>query len=169
MAVQIGVRGRAQLDVRPGLLAQQRNQQLAETVQTSAFRGTEGGQGGCALQRQGQGHAGGGFQAGVIFAAAFIIYALVFGLDTARRVVPGRAVRLLLAGGVLLYGGVGLISFLFGQNYLNYSVLGATQVAGQHLGILLVEFGVGMTVSAVMVSTFYAFAGQNPPISDEEW
>ncbi len=112
---------------------------------------------------------GGGFQAGVIFAAAFIIYALVFGLDTARRVVPGRAVRLLLAGGVLLYGGVGLISFLFGKNYLNYSVLGATQVAGQHLGILLVEFGVGMTVSAVMISIFYAFAGQNPPISDEEW
>ena len=95
--------------------------------------------------------------------------ALVFGLDTARRVIPGRAVRLLLAGGVLLYGGVGFISFLFGENYLNYSVLGATQVAGQHLGVLLVEFGVGMTVSAVMVSTFYAFAGQNPPISDEEW
>ncbi|MCZ6885828.1 MAG: Na(+)/H(+) antiporter subunit B [Alphaproteobacteria bacterium] len=112
---------------------------------------------------------GGGFQAGVIFAAAFIIYALVFGLDTARRVVPGRALRLLLAAGVLLYGGVGLISFLFGKNYLNYSVLGATQVAGQHLGILLVEFGVGMTVSAVMISIFYAFAGQNPPISDEEW
>ncbi|MFB3150500.1 MAG: MnhB domain-containing protein, partial [Alphaproteobacteria bacterium] len=31
---------------------------------------------------------GGGFQAGVIFAAAFILYALVFGLETARRVVP---------------------------------------------------------------------------------
>ncbi|MDX1483975.1 MAG: DUF4040 domain-containing protein [Alphaproteobacteria bacterium] len=112
---------------------------------------------------------GGGFQAGVIFAAAFIIYALVFGLENARRAVPGQAVRILLACGVLLYGGVGLISFLFGENYLNYSVLGATQVAGQHLGVLLVEFGVGLTVSAVMVSTFYAFAGQNPPISDEDW
>ena len=31
---------------------------------------------------------GGGFQAGVIFAAAFILYALVFGTPAARRVVP---------------------------------------------------------------------------------
>jgi multicomponent Na+:H+ antiporter subunit B len=112
---------------------------------------------------------GGGFQAGVIFAAAFIIYALVFGLETARRVVPGRVIRIMLAAGVLLYGGVGVISLFFGQNYLNYSVLGSTAVAGQHLGILLVEFGVGMTVAAVMVSTYYVFSGQIPPISDEEW
>lgn len=112
---------------------------------------------------------GGGFQAGVIFASAFIIYALVFGLETARRVIPGTAVRWILASGVLLYTGVGLVSFFFGKNFLDYSVLGATASAGQHLGILLVEFGVGMTVSAVMVSTYYAFAGQNPPMSDEDW
>jgi multicomponent Na+:H+ antiporter subunit B len=112
---------------------------------------------------------GGGFQAGVVFASAFIIYALVFGLETARQAVPGVAVRWLLAGGVLLYGGVGVISFFFGANYLDYSILGATKSAGQHLGILLVEFGVGMTVSAVIVSTYYAFAGQNPPIADEDW
>jgi multicomponent Na+:H+ antiporter subunit B len=112
---------------------------------------------------------GGGFQAGVIFAAAFIIYALVFGLETARRALPGRVVRLLLAMGVLIYSGTGLVSFLFGNNYLDYSVLGSTAQAGQHLGILLVEFGVGMTVSAVVVSTYYAFAGQNPSLSDEEW
>ena len=112
---------------------------------------------------------GGGFLAGVSFAAAFIIYALVFGLETARRVVPGRVSRIMLAAGVLLYGGVGVVSLFFGQNYLNYSVLGSTAVAGQHLGILLVEFGVGMTVAAVMVSTYYVFSGQIPPISDEEW
>ena len=29
---------------------------------------------------------GGGFQAGVIFGAGFILYALIFGLDNARRV-----------------------------------------------------------------------------------
>lgn len=112
---------------------------------------------------------GGGFQAGIIFATAFIIYALVFGLETARSALPGRAVRRFLATGVLLYSGTGLASFLFGKNYLDYSALGATAQAGQHLGIILVEFGVGMTVFAVIVSTYYAFAGQNPAISDEEW
>jgi multicomponent Na+:H+ antiporter subunit B len=112
---------------------------------------------------------GGGFQAGIIFATAFIIYALVFGLETARSALPGRAVRRFLATGVLLYSGTGLVSFLFGNNYLDYSALGSTAQAGQHIGIILVEFGVGMTVFAVIVSTYYAFAGQNPPISDEEW
>ncbi len=112
---------------------------------------------------------GGGFQAGVILAAAFIIYALVFGLETAGNALPGRAVRILLALGVLIYSGTGVVSFFFNKNFLDYSVLGATAQAGQHIGIILVEFGVGMTVAAVMVSTFYAFAGQNPPIGDEEW
>ena len=31
---------------------------------------------------------GGGFQAGVIFAAAFILYALIYGVEEARRVAP---------------------------------------------------------------------------------
>jgi len=38
-------------------------------------------------------------------------------------------------------------------------VLAAHPVAGQHLGILLVELGVGLTVTAVMIVLFYAFTG----------
>lgn len=112
---------------------------------------------------------GGGFQAGVIFATAFIIYALVFGLDTARRAMPGRVVRWMLATGVLIYGGTGVVSLFFGQNYLDYSVLAHSPSHGQEIGLMLVELGVGITVAAVMVSTFYAFAGQNPPMGEEEW
>jgi multicomponent Na+:H+ antiporter subunit B len=37
---------------------------------------------------------GGGFQAGVIFASALILYALVFGLENARKVVPDSVIRL---------------------------------------------------------------------------
>ena len=66
---------------------------------------------------------GGGFQAGVIFASAFILYALVFGVDTARRVAPSVVTRAGLAAGVLLYGGVGLVGLALGGNYLDYSVL----------------------------------------------
>ena len=32
---------------------------------------------------------GGGFQAGVIFAAGFILYALIFDIDTARTMISG--------------------------------------------------------------------------------
>ena len=44
---------------------------------------------------------GGGFQAGVIFAAGFILYAIVYGVDTARKVAPMPLVRALVALGLL--------------------------------------------------------------------
>jgi multicomponent Na+:H+ antiporter subunit B len=39
-------------------------------------------------------------------------------------------------------------------------VLASDPVAGQHIGIILIELGVGVTVFAAMLSIFYAFAGQ---------
>lgn len=104
---------------------------------------------------------GGGFQAGVIFASAFILYALLFGVRQARRVAPAGVVRATLALGVLLYAGVGVAGLLLGGNYLNYSVLAHDQVAGQHLGILIIEFGVGMTVASAMITVFFIFAGRD--------
>ena len=103
---------------------------------------------------------GGGFQAGVICAAAFILYGLVFGIERARQVAPDGAVEILVATGVLIYAGVGIVTLALGGNYLDYSVLAAEPAKGQHLGILLVEFGVGTTVAAVMVAVFFAFAGR---------
>ena len=104
---------------------------------------------------------GGGFQAGVIFAAAFILYGLIYGIDKAREALPATATRILLALGVLLYAGTGLFGIFMGGNYLDYNVLASTAVGGQHLGILLVEFGVGTTVAATMVTIFFVFAGQD--------
>jgi len=104
---------------------------------------------------------GGGFQAGVIFASGFILYGLIFGIENARRVLPARVTRVLLAIGVLLFGGTGVISFFFGHNFLDYSVLLKNSVSGQHLGIFLVELGVGITVSATMITIFYIFASQD--------
>jgi len=101
---------------------------------------------------------GGGFQAGVILSAALILYALVFGLDAAEQAIPPTVLRILASLGVLIYAGVGIVTLFLGGNYLEYSVLGSTQVAGQHLGILLVELGVGITVFAVMLIIFFTFA-----------
>jgi len=102
---------------------------------------------------------GGGFQAGVILAAAVVLYALIFGLDAARAVLPEAAVRVFLSLGVLLYAGVGIATLLMGGVYLDYGVLDHHDaVHGQHLGILLVEGGVGITVTAAMLTIFYAFA-----------
>lgn len=111
---------------------------------------------------------GGGFQAGVIFSAGIILYALVFGIDSAKNVIPPYILRALASLGVLIYAGTGVASLLLGGNFLEYGVLASTQVAGQHLGILVIELGVGMTVMAVMLIIFFAFAERGRPIEDVE-
>ncbi len=103
---------------------------------------------------------GGGFQAGVIFGAGIILYALIFGLDNARQVAPPPVVRMLVALGVLIYGGVGVAGLVLGGHYLDYNLLAHDPVHGQELGIFLVELGVGTTVAAVMITIFFAFAGR---------
>ena len=103
---------------------------------------------------------GGGFQAGVIFAAGFVLYTLIFGLDEAKRVVRPGIVEMVIALGLLLYAVTGVAGILKGGRYLDYGVLGADPVGGQHLGILLIELGVGITVASVIIGVFFAFAGR---------
>ncbi|MFN0164065.1 MAG: Na(+)/H(+) antiporter subunit B [Burkholderiales bacterium] len=109
---------------------------------------------------------GGGFQAGVIAAAAVVFYALIYGLDKARRIVPEPVVETMVAAGVLIYAGVGVAGILLGGNYLDYFVLGADKVAGQHRGIFWVEVGVACTVSGVMLKIFYMFAARGSDPDD---
>lgn len=103
---------------------------------------------------------GGGFQAGVIFAAAVILYGIVFGIKAAKQAIPDVILRSLAAIGVLIYGGVGVATMLLGGRYLEYNVLAHAPVHGQHIGIILVELGVGLTVASVMIMLFYAFAAR---------
>lgn len=100
---------------------------------------------------------GGGFQAGVIFAAGIILYTMLFGLGVTQRVFKPELIALLTACGVLLYAGVGVVCMLLGGNFLDYNVLSHDPVHGQHLGILLIELGVGITVAAVMITIFHKF------------
>ncbi len=143
---------------------------------------------------------GGGFQAGVILASAFILYGLVFGLPAVKAVAPTKVVEKLIALGVLIYAGTGLATTLIGRtasghgadshsgdghashihadhphsdivettpaNFLDYEALNHNVLHGflphgQHLGILLIELGVGITVTAVMIMIFYCFAGRS--------
>jgi len=101
---------------------------------------------------------GGGFQAGVIVAAGFILHSLIFGLSEGRRLISQKLNIIIMFSGVLLYGGVGLISVFKNTEYLNYNILAHDQKHGQHLGILLVEFGVGLTVAGVMLILFHLFS-----------
>ncbi len=112
------------------------------------------------VQFHGEYGPGGGFQAGAIVAAAFILYALLEGETQALRALPMRALIGLVAGGALLFGGTGVAGMLLGSNFLDYSVLATDPVAGQQLGILLIEAGVGITVTGVLLAVFHAFAAR---------
>ena len=101
---------------------------------------------------------GGGFQAGVIFASAFILYSMVYGAQAAQRILPEGILRAGIAGGVLIYASVGVVNLLLGSNFLDYSLLAEKSKEGQHLGIFLVELGVGITVASVMMTAFFTFA-----------
>jgi multicomponent Na+:H+ antiporter subunit B len=63
------------------------------------------------------------------------------------------------------------VTLLMGGNYLDYDVLwpGGQHFEGQHYGIIAIEIGVLVAVMSVMVAIYYAFAGREPDISDEEW
>ncbi|MBT3548406.1 MAG: Na(+)/H(+) antiporter subunit B [Gammaproteobacteria bacterium] len=109
------------------------------------------------VQFHGDFSAGGGFQAGVIFAAGFILYNIVFGLDVGQSILSSNTVKSLMAIGVILYTIVGFLGILLGGNFLEYNDLSSTPMRGQLLGVFLVELGVGLTVSNVMVLVFYSF------------
>ena len=101
---------------------------------------------------------GGGFQAGVIFASSFILYGIIYGIENLLEVVHPSLIRRLAALGLLIYIGVGIVTILSGGEFLNYNVLSEHPITGQHIGIILIELGVGITVAATMIILFYAFA-----------
>ena len=119
---------------------------------------------------------GGGFQAGVIVAAAVILYAIVYGKDAATRVVPKGVAELMVSLGVLIFAAVGVWSMVMGGEYLNYNVLlhagepigTYDAIHGQHWGVFLVEIGVLVTVTGTMLAIFYSFAGRGrvDPVAD---
>jgi multicomponent Na+:H+ antiporter subunit B len=103
---------------------------------------------------------GGGFQAGVIFAAGLILYALVFGLEQAKAIIPSSVLHGLVALGLLIYAGTGIASIFNGGQFLEYKVLAHEAVHGEHLGIFMIELGVGTTVAAAMTTIYFTFAGR---------
>lgn len=112
------------------------------------------------VQFHGEYGPGGGFQAGVITAAAVVLIALTFGMRVAQSVAPRSVMERMVPSGVLIYAGTGVAGLLLGSNFLDYAPLAHDPVHGRELGIFLVEVGVVVTVCGTMTSLFYAFAGR---------
>ena len=76
----------------------------------------------------------------------------------AARVAPFAVLERLIALGLLLYGGIGVLNMMLGGNFLDYRTLAENAKDGLHYGIILIELGVGITVAAVVTTLVFAFA-----------
>ncbi|NCO20332.1 MAG: Na(+)/H(+) antiporter subunit B [Gammaproteobacteria bacterium] len=110
------------------------------------------------IQFHGEYSPGGGFQAGVMFAAAWILFVLIYGLEAGLAVIPERVMFVLSASGALLYAAIGLLGVVLGGNFLDYAPLMEDSQSAQQAGIILVELGVGVTVASVVMLIFSLFA-----------
>lgn len=115
------------------------------------------------VQFHGHYSPGGGFQAGVIVAAAIVLYAIIFGLGACMQAVPMWLVEAMVSIGVLIFAGTGLVAFAHGMNFLDYTPLLSDPVEAQYWGIFIVEIGVLVAVAGAMVAIFYAFANRERP------
>lgn len=109
------------------------------------------------VQFHGEYLPGGGFQAGIVFAAGWILYVLIYGLERGLEVIPLKAMYGLCAGGALLYAFTGLAGVVLGGKYLEFTPFFASPHAAQQTGIIVVELGVGITVATVGMLLFTMF------------
>lgn len=99
---------------------------------------------------------GGGFQAGVIFASAAILYTLIFDLNSAKDRFSKKVFYLLNSGGLFIFGAFGVLCLIGGGAFLEYYALPLEDdIASAHLGIYGVEIGVGITVASAMTLIFF--------------
>ncbi|MCF8030260.1 MAG: Na(+)/H(+) antiporter subunit B [Desulfohalobiaceae bacterium] len=105
---------------------------------------------------------GGGFQGGVMFGASLVLMAISFDLRTALSRVGERILALLAFLGVVLYGGIGVLCMLLGGEFLDYSelakILPVHAEEARALGMIGVEVGVGIAVTAVMAVIYVNIA-----------
>ncbi|WCR59334.1 MAG: Na(+)/H(+) antiporter subunit B [Wolbachia endosymbiont of Ctenocephalides felis wCfeF] len=110
------------------------------------------------IQFHGDYTPGGGFQAGIIIASGIILYSMLFGISVTLKAIPYSVIKLTNMLGILIYGGTGIATVLFGKSFLSYDVLLTNNVAGQKFGIFLVELGVALTVCSSMLIIYVSFA-----------
>ncbi|MDG7055370.1 MAG: Na(+)/H(+) antiporter subunit B [Wolbachia endosymbiont of Menacanthus eurysternus] len=110
------------------------------------------------IQFHGDYTPGGGFQAGIIIASGIILYSMLFGISVTLKAMPYSVIKLTNMLGILIYGGTGIVTVLFGKSFLSYDILLTNNVAGQKFGIFLVELGVALTVFSSMLIIYVSFA-----------
>lgn len=110
------------------------------------------------LQIHGEFSPGGGFQAGAVIAVAFILYAMAFGEQALLKIISLTKLKNIAVAGVGIYFITGLCGILGGLEFLNYNVFSNNKELAQKIGVITIELGVGITVSATMLLIYFCLA-----------
>ena len=110
------------------------------------------------IQVHGEISPGGGFQAGVVFASAIILYTLSFSDESFLKIISIDSLQIFAAIGALIYLFTGMISIFVGGNFLDYSLIfTGHEIFSREFGVFIVELGVGITVFSVMLILYFMF------------
>lgn len=100
---------------------------------------------------------GGGFQGGAIIAAVILMIAFAFGIEATREWLNNAVVVALAAGGVIVFGGIGVVTLALGGNFLEYAQLPIKTPV--KYGMEAIEIGgIAAIVSGVLVGLFFLLA-----------
>jgi multicomponent Na+:H+ antiporter subunit B len=97
---------------------------------------------------------GGGFQGGVVVAAAVVLLAFAYGIGSVRPWLAGPTLGRLVTGGIGAFLLVAVGGFALGGALLEYTPYG---IDLKYIGEL-VEVGIGLTVTGVLVALFALLA-----------
>lgn len=101
---------------------------------------------------------GGGFAGGAVIGVAMLLFALVFGLERTRQLIPQETLLLATSLGPLWYAGTGLLGILRGSNYLANAQAGVSLgTRGELLSaglIPVITLGVGISVAITVTVLF---------------
>lgn len=104
---------------------------------------------------------GGGFQGGAMLAASFVLIRLSIGTAAAQSQFQRSWGTPVSSIGVLVFLGTGLIVLFLGFNFLDYAglPLGLPESELRNAGILAIELGVAITVTATLTSIYDDLVG----------
>ena len=105
---------------------------------------------------------GGGFQGGVIIAAGVILFILAFGMKEGLKRFEQWKTDVMCSLGVLVLLVTSSLPMFFGGKFMEFVVVPIVDpIWSSKIAITVIEFGIGLTVAAVMVTLFVETAKKN--------
>lgn len=110
---------------------------------------------------------GGGFQGGVVIGAMVYLLGFSFGIDRTRAWVGHRTMAYLAAGGVLVFGGIGVLTLALGGGFLEYRQLPIGDATKWGMEAVEIAGIAAIVAGAVMGLFFLTAAGYDVTEEDD--